>query len=451
MNLEKLLAENMIRFGTRNLTARDVRKILKEQGGSAPGPAVNANPIITAFITTPTNWPARFTTMVQTVTSLLNKYAVKYTNISNEKAAAYISLLQSVPAGGFKKIKDVNALKASIEFQDESISNFNEKIIQLNESPDEKGKVLTVGAVSATGISGNDAGNSSEMADILTYINDFNIARLASVDFLNLDSTGNFEGYYIVPFTRGRDYNLKIISPEKCFVEGNTGGGAPTPGAGSLFLANCLTNGTFYAYASQNYTAAAASSAGVQTTTTFNIVGPEVEAKLPPEMFAKMKIKLEATKQPEIIKVIEDAKKLGTITSLRIESAASFDEPVNYDNAAFAKEVGMAPNQVPADPRQDKEGVATDPMSGGNAFLAIMRGKALQAAIGNLAGVTPTMTAKVEKGGAAARYSKLFYTIKKPDGTTVITKDDLISVGVKTGVEQLAGQFKIIRLDATMS
>jgi hypothetical protein len=61
------------------------------------------------------------------------------------------------------------------------------------------------------------------------------------------------------------------------------------------------------------------------------------------------------------------------------------------------------------------------------------------------------MTAKVEKGGAAARYSKLFYTIKKPDGTTVITQDDLISVGVKTGVEQLAGQFKIIRLDATMS
>jgi hypothetical protein len=31
MNLEKLLAENMIRFGTRNLTERDVRKILKEQ------------------------------------------------------------------------------------------------------------------------------------------------------------------------------------------------------------------------------------------------------------------------------------------------------------------------------------------------------------------------------------------------------------------------------------
>jgi len=449
MNLEKLLAENMIRFGTRNLTDRDVRKILKEQAGSAPGPVENSNPIITAFITTPANWPASFTTMVQSVTSLLNKYAIKYTNVSNEKAAAYVSLFQSVPAGGFVKIKNVNMLKAAIENEDASLSNFNEKIIQLNESPDEKGKVLTVGLVSTTGISGNDAGNSSEMADILTYINDFNIARLITCAFLETRGTDDFECYWIEPFTRSNDYKLTIKGGN--FIQGNTGGGGVVPGAGSLALATAATTGYFCAYASQDYTAAAASSVGSQTTTTTFIPGPEVQALLPPEMFAKMKIKLETTKQPEIITVIEDAKKIGTITALRIESAASFDEPVDYDNAAFAKEVGMAPNQVPANPKLDKEGVATDPMSGGNAFLAIMRGKALQAAIGTLAGVTPTMTAKVEKGGAAARYSKLFFTIKKADGTTVITKDDLATAGVKTGVAQLSGQFKIIRLDPAMT
>ena len=31
INLQKLLAEKMIRFGTRNLTEHQVRKILKEQ------------------------------------------------------------------------------------------------------------------------------------------------------------------------------------------------------------------------------------------------------------------------------------------------------------------------------------------------------------------------------------------------------------------------------------
>jgi hypothetical protein len=142
---------------------------------------------------------------VQTVTSLLNKYAIKFTNASNEKAAAFISLMYNVPSSGFVKITDVNKLKEAVEAQDNAITTFRETIIQLNESPDEKGKVLTVGTVSATGVSGRDVGNSSVMADIITYINDFNISKIASIPFLNKGTNvgENYESYWITPFKRG--------------------------------------------------------------------------------------------------------------------------------------------------------------------------------------------------------------------------------------------------------
>jgi hypothetical protein len=446
MNLEKLLAENMIRFGTRNLTERDVRKILKEQAGGAPGPVENANPIITAFINTPTNWGPTFTANVQTVTSLLNKYAIKFTNASNEKAAAFISLMYNVPSSGFVKITDVNKLKEAVEAQDNAITTFRETIIQLNESPDEKGKVLTVGTVSATGVSGRDVGNSSVMADIITYINDFNISKIASIPFLNKGTNvgENYESYWITPFKRGAQGG--ILTKNMDFITGTPG---KTPGAGSLSLPGAFyeNSNNFCIYASQNYTAASAASKGTQTTEITWTEGPETKADLPKNMFPVLSIKLDATLTPLITTAIESAKKIGQITGLRIESGASFDEPVKLDNAGFAKAVGMATNQVPADPTLDKEGVVTDPMSGGNAFLAIMRGRALQTAIGNLAGVTPTMVAKVATGGDAARYSALYFNIKMPDGSTTTTKDNLASIGAKTNVEQLGGQFKILRLE----
>jgi hypothetical protein len=217
------------------------------------------------------------------------------------------------------------------------------------------------------------------------------------------------------------------------------------PGEGSLDLANAEDYGNAYLYSTQKYTPATGASVGTQTTEVVWTEGPETKADLPQNMFAKMSIKLEPTMPELLTTTIENAKKIGQITGLRIESGASFDEEVKYDNAGFAKVVGMAPNQVPADPTLDKEGTVTDPMSGGNAFLAYMRGKAIQTAIGNTAGVTPTMTATVATGGAAARFAALYFNIKKPDGSTTITKDDLKSIGAKTNIQQLGGLLQILK------
>lgn len=432
MNLEKLLAANMIRFGTRNLTEHQVRKILKEQTGN-PGVVVNPNPLIQTFVTTPTSWPPIFTKHVATMKALLTKAGITFSNISIDLAAAHIILCT---AGNSKEL--FQALKkGKIEMIGpivdpqivDNVTWAKQTPIQLNESPDEKGKVLTVGIVTKDGPSNQTPGESSELTAIVQYMNDYNIAGITQHDYnINVSGADDMEQINI-------QYPNSMIQPKQ-------------PGAGSLNIGNSFGEYTWpILYSTQKYTAATGASVGTQTTDVVWTEGPETKADLPQNMFAKMKIKLDATLTPLLTTAIEGAKKIGTITGLRIESGASFDEPVVLNNAAFAKEVGMASNQVPADPTLDKEGVVTDPMSGGNAFLAYMRGKAIETAIGNTAGVTPTMTATVATGGAAARFAALYFNIKKPDGTTTTTKDDLKSIGAKTNVQQLGGLLQIMKYD----
>ena len=116
----------------------------------------------------------------------------------------------------------------------------------------------------------------------------------------------------------------------------------------------------------------------------------------------------------------------------------------------FVAAVGLQPNQVPADPKKDAEGVVKDPMSGGNSFLAYMRGQALKNLVTKLVpGITPTVTAEVKTGGANARYAKVFVTVQKPDGTTDVTTDDLKTIGIGSKTISGAGTFKIYRYQPT--
>jgi len=451
MNLERLLAENMIRFGTRNLSEHQIKKILKEALGT-PAAVKNTNPTIESFITDSKNWGPLFTKNVETIKSLLSKNGVTFSSTTVDTAAAWIAFsskavrVYSDKNPLRKSLKDVNKLKESIEAisgDSNSITEWGlETIIQLNESPNDPGKVLTVGVVSKTGVTGQDAGQSSNMADILTYCNDFNIGMIA---------TDDYEGKIGSYITQIEIDPYKVVKGEidsqGSFIEGNP---RTTPGAGSLDLINSEStlSTSCVLYADQQYKAASAQSTGTQTNEILWTPGPETTAELPKNLFPTLKITMAADMAPLVTKAIEDAKKLGQIIAMRIESGASYDRPVELDQAGFAKALGLSIDQVPSDPKVDAEGVVTDPMSGGNAFLSYQRGQALLKAIGNTAGVTPTMLAKVETGGDAAQYAKLIFSIKKPDQTTTITKDDLKTIGVKSTTSELGGQFKIIKLEA---
>jgi len=449
MNLERLLAQNMARFGTKNLNEHQIRKLLNEALG-APAAVKNPNSVIDSFINDSKNWGTKFTTSVQTIKSLLTKYGASFSTTTVDIAAAWIAfsskaIVQYNTTNPLKgTFKDITKLRDAVEAADSITEWGNETVIQLNESPNDPGKVLTVGIVSTTGVTGQDAGQSSDMSNILTYCNDFNIGNIASDDYTGKKKAGSYINQIdIFPYSADNKGNIKGGS----FIQGNA---KTTPGAGSLDLINSeqVNSTSCIIYANQQYKAASAKTTGTQTSEILWTPGPETTADLPKNLFPTLKVTMDANVAPQVTKAIEDAKKLGEITAMRIESGASYDRPVKLDQAGFAKALGLQPNQVPADPTADAEGVVKDPMSGGNAFLAYQRGQSLLKAIGNTAGVTPTMVAKVETGGDAAQYARLIFSIKKADQSTTTTKDDLNSIGAKATTTALGGQFKIVKLEA---
>lgn len=429
MNLQRLLAENMIRFNTKNLNEHQIRKLLKEQL------AINTNQAgsggLAKFVSDNSLWQTSFKAGVAGFKSLLTKNKIKFTYVDTDKAACWmmIAALKRTYGTAFKTDGLANAISKSAEDSANSSgasdgsSWYDNWTIQCNISPDDPTKILTVGVITATGATGTNLGESSLPADVVQYLNDYNM------------------GVLINALSAGKAVNDIVAVDEDSIEPGDPN---TTPGAGSLYVNE--TNNSYYMIA-YSQTAFQAASAGTQVTTSTETVwtpGPETKADLPKNLFPVLSVKLDPAVSPAIAKAIEDAKKIGQITSIRIESGASFDEPVKLDNAGFAAKLGLQPNQVPANPTKDAEGVVKDPMSGGNAFLAYQRGQAMLNAIGNTAGVTPTVVATVAKGGDAARYARLVFSIKKPDQSTTTTKDDIANIGMKSATSDVAGKMQIL-------
>lgn len=444
MNLERLLAENMIRFNTKNLNENQIRKLLKEQL-SVSGAPTSGYPIINQFANDSSLWGPGFTGAYNTTKALLTRNKVPFA-IGTDLAAAWIQIAVSLNNSGKTDRKAAKVGKSMEEFKNfmESVTSpaaFKFTEIQLNESTDVKGKVLTSGVITKTSKTGEQAGEASDINDIVQFCNDYNLNDI--VKGITAQGSGfilNFNVLQIVPY---KIMNKFIIQPTQNFVAGDI---RSTPGAGSLIVEpNETTNPCIYSLT--KYEAATAASAGKQITTITVTPGPVVPIDAS-DAFEVLKTQLSATGAEDITTAVTGLSKIGKITNVSIESGASFDEPVKLDNAGFAKAVGLSPNQVPADPTKDAEGVVKDPMSGGNAFLAYMRAEALKTLLTKLIpGVSPTVTAKVAKGGAAARYVKLNITVQKPDGTTEVTSDDLNTMGIGSKTTSGEGIFKIYRYD----
>ncbi len=344
--------------------------------------------------------------------------------------------------------KSIENLKNYIERFNPSAPDFKAIEIQLNEHPDQKGKVLTSGVITATSVTGEQPGEASDINDIVQFCNDYNLNAIAK----SITTTGikYLDTIVITPYKYLDPKNAQTIAQARDYI-GIAGGtfvqGQPgkNPGAGSLIISG--DSGDACVYSSTKYVAAAAKTVGKQITTITVEPGPVVPIDAT-DAFEILQIQLSQTGTKEIKTALTGLQSIGKITNIRIESAASYDEEVTLNNAEFAKKVGLQPNQVPADPTKDAQGVVKDPMSGGNAFLAYMRGEALKNLVTQLIpGITPTVTAEVKIGGAKARYAKVFVTVQKPDGSTEVTKDDLDTLGIGSKTIQGAGQFKMYRYD----
>lgn len=448
MNLERILAENMIRFNTKNLNENQIRKLLKEQL-SVSGTPTSPIPIVNQFINDSSLWGPLFTAAYNTNKALLTRIQAPF-SAGVDVAAAWFTLASCRPSNKdtIKAFKSIENLKNNLEYFDPQPLTMKAIEIQLNENPDVKGKVLTSGVITATNKTGDQPGEASDINDIVQLCNDFNLNGTASGTTLE---GPNYDTIVIAPF-KYLDPKLAQTIAQGQAYKGITGGtfvqGQPgkTPGAGSLEVQN-NTGTDVTIYSLSTYTAASAMSAGKQITTITVNPGPVVPINAS-DAFEVLKTQLTATGTEDITTAVTGLSKIGKITNVSIESGASFDEPVKLDNAGFAKAVGLQPNQVPADPTKDAEGEVKDPMSGGNAFLAYMRAEALKTLLTKLIpGVAPTVTAKVAKGGAAARYVKLNITVQKPDGTTEVTSDDLNTQGIGSKTVAGAGMFKMYRYD----
>jgi hypothetical protein len=437
--MKNTLAENLLRFGVKNFTHENlyrVSQLLKEQFALPAAPTID-------LATLRAN--ADFSAAEEIAKTFMSRQKV-LTSIKD--AAAYIVLGKVAQSPNFTELYKVLMKNPDRGLERLNGWNFTESVqdlakdeilIQFNESPDAPGKVFIQGTMTATSFAASDdiPNGAADINDIVTYMNNYNILA-------NLTRQGR--GFDLDQPARGSNsfkYDVK---------QGQPGYGAFLPGG-------AFGGYAAYLYGLQGFKAASAQTTATTKTEVTYTPGPELVSNLGKQLFKTGTITPEPILAQRIKEAVNAAKSLGTITAVRIESGASFDRPVNANNAQFAQMVGMPADKVPADPTKDIEGIVKDPMSGGNAFLAYYRGIALKDALGNEAGVTPTVIAKVQKGGTGAtpeetellrdgaQYAKLIFSVKKPDDSTTITTDDIKSIGTKSSSGDLSGKFQCIKFD----
>jgi hypothetical protein len=428
--MKNTLAENLLRFGVKNFTNENlyrVSQLLKEQFTLPAAPTVDLAKLrANADFTGAENIVKDFMTRQKVLTSI-------------KDAAAYIVLGKLAQSPNFREL-----YKVLIKNPDRGLERLNgwnftgsvqdlgkdETLIQFNESPEAPGNVFIQGTMTATSYAASDVPNgAASINDIITYMNNYNILA-------NLTPSG-------------RGFEVQSSNFKKDVKQGQ-------PGYGAFLPEDAFGSYAAYLHGLVSFKAASAQTTAVTKTEVTYTPGPELVSNLGKQLFKTGTITPEPILAQRIKEAVNAAKSLGTITAVRIESGASFDRAVNANNAQFAQMVGMPADKVPADPTKDIEGIVKDPMSGGNAFLAYYRGIALKDALGNEAGVTPTVIAKVQKGGTGAtpeetealrdgaQYAKLIFSVKKPDDSTTITTDDIKSIGTKSSSNELGGKFQCV-------
>ena len=426
--MKNILAENLLRFGVKNFSNEDlyrVSQLLKEQFALPVAPKfdlvkLRALPDFAAAeaIT------KQFMSRSKVLTTIPDAAAMFVLGISRTRNNDGIALVLKDPERGIQKlVKNQFSFKTRVD----DLGQSEETLIQFNESPDAKGQVFIQGTMTATSYAASDMPNgAANINDIITYMNNYNILAMCN---------GVNTGFDVYPITDRNSSSFKFDVKQG------------QPGYGAFLPEDAFGGFASWLYGLMGFKAASAQTTATTTTEVLFTPGPELTADLGKQLFKTGTITPEPTLAERVKQAVESAKSLGTITSVRIESGASFDLPVKANNAQFAQMVGMPANKVPADPTKDQAGVVKDPMTGGNAFLAYYRGIAMKNALGNQAGVTPTVVAKVETGGEAAQYAKLFFTIQKPDDSTTITKDDVASIGTKSTSADLGGKFQCIKFN----
>jgi hypothetical protein len=129
MNLQRLLAENMIRFNTKNLNENQIRKLLKEQ--VAINTSQKGTGDLGKFVAKPEGWGPNFTSLVNTAKGMLNKAGIKEELMkvpSNSILTIDASHCKHIDYDVIELIKEFKEIKAKLKNIQVDLINFENKI-----------------------------------------------------------------------------------------------------------------------------------------------------------------------------------------------------------------------------------------------------------------------------------------------------------------------------------
>jgi hypothetical protein len=382
MNLQKVLAENMLRFGTKNLTATQKKKLLKEQLDRLNLAALVATDEIKSFIDIDNDTDKDHYNIIF---QFLKDNGIIFSITQSD--AAYIIVYHGTYPGYNDRTIYGGRYKTSGRF---SLTDR----VKLMDSPEDTKKVYTKGNVFPERIENpEDRNGQSDYFDLIKYCNNH-----ALLDLIE-GSENQRNGVWLrVNSETGRAYFASID--------------------------NTVTN----LYGTIDFTAAKSNQVVNTTVFTIPAVGKAIEKLFPGSIFATNEITL--ADSTELDKAIAELTTLSQdktikITGITIQSGASGDRAVG-NKSGYPKESDVAAGTYTLTPSFKPYRPKT-PTESGNARLAYGRAKTIESKLGTLAPIT--IDYHIANGGDAAQYAKIIANIEKTDSpATTLTKQDLENI-----------------------
>lgn len=448
LSFEKILAENMLRFGTKNL-GDTVNKLKRLIEGLGSGDAVGAGVVVPQNIIDLID-ASRGNSMAlkDAVVQLKNMKIPIKCNTSIPYAIVYGAIKGNAAQlgdGGLLKLlglknKFIERLKNILDGMASDALLFGDYgTISLNPYPDDPTKVATRGEVTtATGV-GGDEQTGSDYIELLTYLNTYNLMNCIETKWTN---TGVQQ--YIID-TSNVDEN-----------------GFLNLDAGNAFYV--WPDISFYATAQAGVAKAGKT---VEKSKFVPVIGPKQEVPIGPDTFPAMKVAVADagwTKISEKIDGFVTSPEFGgkgwKITGFTVNTAASLGETVKSANAAsFATEAGVQLSDVTAagitdsnvkDISQKSPLVAGPAVQGrsGQDFLAITRANNIKARLeAAYPGIPVTTAPALATGKAEGRFGAVTFTVLGPNKEVSIPAT-MVSTGVAGANTDLSKVFNCYRVES---
>ena len=452
--MKTILAENMLRFGVKNLTESNEKninyyKLLTEQAGGAAIRNMNSNEaaIVNKVKTYPNfdGWG--------TILSFLKSNGL-YFLFSQEQAADWILLGYIRKAFGTRLLKkyankdrkfERDATTALANLSDDIAANVAEgeyetEVVQLNQHPEEKDKILSIGKVTKNGVDSSTGRVSaaSNLEEVCRWANTYNIVNNP---FINPK-----EG-------KGMEFGPAVVNDNGALVVSET-------------WQQSEESSDIWMWALKGVTPAESKTdASVVQSPPLVVVGDLAQSSIDNKYDVFM-YELTDDAKTKIKQVLDAAKSIGEITQLNVIGQAS-TESVNLGTSNQASNLlakwrganqprskNIMLNQLPSDDKINGKGtvgVVTDPKASGNAAIAYQRAAELAVYVKSL-GNTPTKTtAAIVAGAADARKVIVQIQVKKPDETRPVDPTTLVNtVGSSGTVTEFAPLFQCVLIDVDL-